>query len=64
MRQKFDAKFNKGMDGVLNFPDFPFGTSAIGGRVHDDCVIVVSSPDFPFYELDTVVYNPADGSVF
>ena len=48
------------MNGFLNLPDLPFRTAAIGGRIHNDSVIVIPAPDFPLHELDTVVHDPAD----
>ena len=54
------AKLHKWMNGILNFPDLAFRASSIGRRIHDNCVIVITSADFTLYKLHTVIYQPAD----
>ena len=51
------------MDGVLNLPDFPLGTPTVGGRIHDDGVVMIASADFPLHKLHAIVHNPSDGLV-
>ena len=48
------------VDGVFDFPDFSFRAAAVGGRIHNDYIIVVSAADFSFDKFGAVVDEPAD----
>lgn len=61
--QQLGAQLYKREYALLDFPDFPFGASSVGGRIHNYAVISVPSADFTFHEFDTIVYQPADGSI-
>ena len=63
MRKKRGSLDKSCTHSILDFPDFSFWTAPIGGRVHDDGVVVVPSADFAFYEFNAVIYDPADGGV-
>lgn len=54
------AQPDQGMDAVLNFPDLPLGASSVGGRVHDNGIVMVTPADLPLHELYAVVHDPAD----
>src|SRR5699024_696951 len=54
---------DKGMDGILDLPDLSLGSPAIGRRIHDNGIVVVSAADLPLYELGTVVHQPSYGRV-
>ena len=60
--QKLSAQFHQGVNGVLDLPDLALGSPPVGGRIHDDGVIVIAPPDLPFYEFDTVIHQPAEAA--
>ena len=62
--EKLGTELYQRMNGFFDLPDLSLGAAAIGGRIHDDSVIMIPAPDFPFHELDAVVYDPADRSRF
>ena len=53
----------EGIDAVLYFPDFAFGSSPVGRRIHYDGVICVASAQFALHEFAAVVDEPADRSI-
>ena len=61
--EKLRTKLNQPVNGIFDFPDFSFGPPAIGRGIHDDCVIVISTADFPFHKFYAVVHKPADGCI-
>ena len=52
-------QFHKGPQAFFQLPNFTAGTSAVGGRVHDDGIVLVAAANFTFHELCAVFYNPA-----
>ena len=61
--QQTDTQLDKGVNRLLYFPDFTFWATAIGGRVHDNSVIVVAAAYLALHKFYTVVYQPADGCI-
>ena len=61
--QYLGSQLEKREDGFFDFPDFSFGTSAIGRGIHDDGVVLVAAADFPLHELLAVIHKPADRGV-
>ena len=51
------------MDGLLDLPDLSLWSPAVGGRVHDDGVVVVTPAYLPLHELGAVVHQPPYGRV-
>ena len=51
------------VDLLLELPDFPAGPSSVGGRVHDDDVVLVAAADLALDELGAVIDDPVDGAV-
>ena len=60
IREKKGTALQEGENTVLYFPDLALGASAVGGRIHDDRVVVIAPADFTFYELSAVIHKPAD----
>ena len=50
-RQESGAELHQGEDGILDLPDLALGTAAVGGRVHDDGVIMVAPAELPLHEF-------------
>ena len=48
------------INGVLDLPDLSFGTSSIGGRIHDNAVVVIAATDLPLHKFHTVIHQPTD----
>ena len=60
IRQKKGAALQEGENTVLNFPDLALGSSAVGGRIHDDRIVAAAPADLTLYELSAVIHKPAD----
>ena len=61
--QQSGAFFDQVEYTVLDLPGLALGTSALGGRIHNDAVIFIASPELSLYELQAVVHQPSDRSV-
>lgn len=61
--QQLSTQLYQRINCILNLPDFSFRASAVRWRIHNNCIIVISTTDLTFYKLYTVVHDPADRSV-
>lgn len=57
------GQFNKREDAFFYFPYFPFRSSAIGRRVHNNGIISIAPADFPLHEFHAVIHQPSDGGI-
>lgn len=48
------------MDRFFYFPDFPFWSTAVGRRIHDNGIVMIAAADLTLYEFYAVIDDPAD----
>ena len=52
------------MDHVFNLPNLTFWSASVRRRIHDNGIVGVATADLTFYKLHTIIYKPADRSIF
>lgn len=56
------CSLQEGINAFLDLPDFALWSSAVGGGIHDDGVVMVSPADLTLYKFAAVIHQPSDGS--
>ena len=63
LAKKRDTFSDQRENRLFHFPDFALRSPAVGGRIHDNGVIMVSAPYFPVDETHAVIDEPSNGTI-